>query len=297
MDLSVVILNWNTMDLLIDCLKAIDDTFHAPAFEVIVVDNASTDGSVDAVRQSFPGVRLIQNSENVGFARANNRAIRECRGRYILLLNSDAFVAPGAMTQLLQAMEADPQIGIAGANLFYPDGRPQSSHGQLPSLQSEVRSLFGLDKRLRGAFPDSGALPFIGTGYVEGACLMVRRQMFDQIGLLDERFYFYSEEIDLCYRAHQAGWKVVHVPSARVVHIGGGSAGPTANRYLMLYKAKLTYFAKHYGDRTSRLYFISIWCSTVSKIFIFTLLRWLGLRREKDTLWRNVARGLSNINP
>jgi GT2 family glycosyltransferase len=297
MDLSIIIVNWNTVGLLSDCLKAIYDHPASRSFEVIVVDNASTDGSPAMVRQDFPGARLIENSENVGFARANNQAIRESRGGCILLLNSDAFVDPVAISYMLRAMYADPSVGIVGANLFYPDGSPQLSHGPLPSLGSEVQSLFGLDKDGQITPQDFGESVSIETGYTKGACMLLKREMLDQIGLLDERFYFYSEEIDLCCRAHQAGWKVVHSPSAKVIHVGGGSAGPSANRYLMLYQAKLNYFAKHHSRSSQRLLYSAMRISAYIKAIVYSSIHRVKPGNEaKDILWRKVAAGLGGLH-
>ena len=186
---------------------------------------------------------------------------------------------------MLQVLGADPKIGIVGAELRYPDGRPQYSHGPLPTLALELASLWGLDKR-----PTPAAPGCLETGAVSGACFMVRRAMLDQIGLLDERYFMFSEEIDLCARAHRAGWKVVYLPGACVTHLGGGSTGQTARRVLLLYRAKLQYFEKYARKLEVRLLWSGMWVATLAKGAGYTLLRWASLGRLcRDGVWWEVS--------
>ncbi len=213
--------------------------------EAFVVDNGSSDGSQELVRTDFPEVTLIENRENLGFSKANNQAIRLCSGNYILLLNSDAFLTPHAVQKMIDAMESDLSIGIAGAHLVYPDGSWQVSHGALPTFWSEVASLFGLDK-FQMEKGDHG--PYQETGTVSGTCLLIRKTLLDQVGLLDEVFFMFSEEVDLCNRCHKVGAKVIYVPSAMVIHTNGGSTGKTVGRIMLLYSGKLQYFYKHFGS-------------------------------------------------
>jgi GT2 family glycosyltransferase len=294
-DLSVIIVNWNTRELLAKSLASVFVTIHKCSFEVIVVDNGSTDGSSQMVREQFPEVHLIENQENLGFARANNQAIRQCRGDFVLLLNSDAFLMQGAVDRMMELSLINDQAGIVGPTLFYPDGRSQRSHGPLPTLTSEMISLAGFDKiRLwpikRYRLPD----PF-ETGFVSGACMFVRRSMLQEIGLFDENFFFFSEEVDLCYRAHKAGWKVFFIPFAVAIHIEAGSSGMTANRRLNLYRGKLRYFAKHYGDSAKNQLLIAMRILTTIKVWSYSMLRWVTLGNiARDQFWRIVSAGLSS---
>ncbi len=286
-DLSIIIVNWNTRDLLQQCLEAVHATVHGLAFEVWVVDNASTDGSLAMLREEFPQVQVIENQENLGFARANNQALERCVGRYALLLNSDAFLGVGAAVALFGALQADPRAGIAGARLVYPDGRAQRSYSCLPSLLGEVGSLLGMDKvNTRVGKKGKGEVKEVGA--VSGACLLARRAMLDEIGLLDELFFMFSEEIDLCKRAWAAGWKVLHVPAAGVVHVAGGSSGLTSGRVLQLYRGKVQYFEKHYGLRTSQLLFAAMRYISQMKVWFYAL-----INPSKATLWRTVHKGLT----
>lgn len=296
MDLSIIIVNWNTRDLLKESLEAIYSTVYGFRFEVFVVDNASTDGSQNMVNQEFSQVELIRNVKNLGFARANNQAINESCGQYILLLNSDAFLGEGTVTQMVDLMNADPKVGVTGARLFYLDGRPQLSYGPIPTLMTEFISLVGLDKSIRKKHLERPNPYFVITGWVDGACMMVRRSTLNEIGLLDEDFFMFSEEIDLCHRAFMAGWKVIHVPTTRVIHIKGGSTGIIAKRILMLYRSKLQFFAKHYGSLDEHKLLRVMRFVTWMKVFVYKFIRIVSLGKiHKDVLWLSVAMGLKNI--
>jgi GT2 family glycosyltransferase len=295
MILSISIVSFNTCEILRKCLEAVENQISDLQYEVIVVDNASSDGSQEMVQRCFPLVRLIPNTENQGFARANNQAIRQSQGDYIMLLNSDAFVMEGAVEGLLDVMNSSPDIGIAGADLVYPDGRAQVRHGPLPTLFSEIRSLYGLDKS-SGAENIKSSGKVLSTGVVSGACLMVRRKMLDEIGLLDENIFMFSEEIDLCRRAHEAGYRVVQVPSARVVHCEGGSTGHDERRLLLLYKGKLYYFRKHSGRLAAALLLAAMWTGTLGKLLVYGALRILSHGRvRKEVVWLGVAKGLAGL--
>lgn len=296
MDLSIVIVNWNTREMLRECLDSLFNNIKGLDYEVIVVDNGSTDGSTQMVVEQFPDVRVIENRENVGFARANNQGISLSSGKYILLLNSDAFIQDDSIQKMLAVLEANPRVAIAGAKLVYPDGSPQVSHGPLPTLTIECLRLFGLDKILEIGQSADHFEEFIETGTVEGACFLTRRQALDQIGVMDEGYFFFSEEVDLCYRAHLHGWKVVFVPGTRVVHVRGGSTGVVPRRVLMLYRGKLQYFEKHFGGKERMRLYQLIAIATSLKLIVYTGLRILSFGRiKKDDLWKEVSQNLTKL--
>ena len=296
MELSIIVVNWNTCGLLKKCLRSIHDTVCKSSLEIIVVDNGSNDGSVEFVQEYFPQVKLIDNQENLGFARANNQAIRASNGKFILLLNSDAFLTPNAVQEMIRLMNGNPEIGIVGASLFYPDGRPQLSHGPIPTLRTEIWSLAGLDKVGSRINQRRSRVSFLETGTVSGACLLVRRTLLNEIGLLDENFFMFSEEVDLCHRAHKVGWKVVYLPTARVIHVGGGSTGVTAERILMLYHGKLQYYSKHFDDRVAHRLLAVMKLITTLKVKVYLLKKMLRPEcGKKAQLWREVADGLGNL--
>jgi N-acetylglucosaminyl-diphospho-decaprenol L-rhamnosyltransferase len=308
--------------MLRQCLRAVFATVQELVYETWVVDNGSSDGSTEMVSVEFPQVELICNPENLGFARANNLALRLIRGRYALLLNSDAFLTERAVAALVSLLEADPTVGIAGARLVYPDGREQRSYGRVPTLWSEMGSLIGLDKVWTGnsqGKPDLKGKPdgerrekgtqdgqarekrrlkslkrpeidifdVRETGVVSGACLLARRAMLDQVGLLDERYFMFSEEVDLCTRAQEIGWKVMYVPGALVVHVGGGSSGLTARRVLDLYLGKRQFFAKHYGRRKAHRLLTMMRVTSWMKVGLYQL-----FDRQRVKLWRDITKGL-----
>ena len=297
--LSIIIVNWNTCDLLRICLESAYRTTADIHPEVIVVDNGSSDGSPAMVSKEFPSVRLIQNTTNLGFARANNQAFQVSTGDFILLLNSDAFLKEGAANSLVHTMEAHPDIGITGARLVYLDGRPQVSFEKLPNLYSESLRLAGLDKvfwRLSRGQKTSNTHDYYEVGVVSGACLMVRRVMVEQIGLFDENFFMFNEETDLCFRAHAANWKVVHNPAAQAAHVGGGSTGVTPERVLRLYKAKLLYFQKHDGEKAKNQLFMVMRLLVGVKLVVYTLIAKIYSGRvQKATFWRQVQIGLGDF--
>jgi len=289
-DLSVIIINWNTRQLLSQCLQSVVDNLHDLMIESFVVDNGSTDNSVEMVRKEFPEVTLIENRENLGFAKANNQAIQLSHGRYILLLNSDAFLTPNAIQSMLNVMESDLSAGIAGAHLVYPDGRSQVSHRPLPNYWTEINSLFGLDKM---SIRKINHRKYDEIGSVIGACMLIRKSLLDQIGLLDEAFFMFNEEVDLCNRCHKVGSKVVYLDSAIVVHVEGGSTGQTVQRVIRLYSGKLHYFNKHFGANSElRLKRIMI-IATNLKIVIYRFLKYLSLGHiRKDEFWYAVSNEL-----
>jgi N-acetylglucosaminyl-diphospho-decaprenol L-rhamnosyltransferase len=284
LDLSIIILNWNTRDLLAQCLKSLYDTMSNLDFEIIVVDNASTDGSAEMVRREFPQVRLIQNAENVGFARANNQAIRVSQGRCVLLFNSDAIATPGAIHSLVGLADAEPRAGIVGAQLLNLDGSFQASHTPFPTLWQEFLILTGLGRLLRGRwYPSYGPEEDKGSqvvDYVEGACMLVRREAFEDVGGLDEGYFMYAEEVDWCYAMRQKGWQVWYHPAAKVIHLGGGSSqNRRPQREGDLYRSRVCFFRRHYGDRATGLLKLQIYGFTALKIVIHGLLRLVSAGR------------------
>jgi GT2 family glycosyltransferase len=260
-DLSIVIVNWNTRDLLSRCLRCVYDTTLDLEFEVIVVDNASTDGSQEMVRQKYPGASLIANTKNNGFAKANNQAIRRSQGRYVLLLNSDAFVRENTIEHTVAFMDGHREAGMAGCKLLYEDGRLQPSCYAFPTLFTEFCIAVGLDR----LFPRSRLFGKYGMTYwdfndirevdvILGAFMLVRATAIDEVGLMDERYFMYSEEVDWCYRFREKGWKIYFGPHVEAVHLLGGSTRQVrAEMLIHLYGNRIEFFRKHHGELSARL--------------------------------------------
>ena len=248
---SILIVSWNTRDLLAQCLASV--YAHPPdcPYDVWVVDNASADGSAAMVRQRFPDVHLIQNTENAGFARANNQAIRSSNGELVLLLNSDTIVQQGALGRMV-SFAAQAGAAIVGADVRNADGTLQWSYGQFPTVFSETLYALGLNSR--GPFAGRLSMPAAPSGqgtetdWVLGAALLVRRSVLDRVGLLDEDFFMFSEEVDLARRVKTAGGKVYALGGARIIHLGQQSTRQVSGAMKAeLFRSKVRYFRKHHG--------------------------------------------------
>jgi hypothetical protein len=257
----VIIVNWNTKDLVCQCIDSLAQTLKKTDTEVFVVDNGSTDGSLGVVREKFPGVRLIENPVNLGFAKANNQAISLSSREYLLLLNPDTQVKDEAIERMLSFMDAHPEAGVVGAQLLNVDASKQNSIANFPSLATEL-----LNKSfLRWLFPDK--FPGKETDYpgpvevdsVIGACMMARRKALEQVGLLDEEYFLFLEETDCCYRMKKAGWKIYHIPQAKILHFQGKSAEAEKGKArIEYYRSRYHYFRKNRGSFQSSVLFIGL---------------------------------------
>lgn len=271
--LSVIVVAWNTRELLRMCLRTVYAQGLPPGcapLEVIVVDNASSDGSRDMVRGEFAAVRLVENPANLGFAAANNQGLRLASGRYQVLLNPDTELHPGALGALAEFLDGYPEAGAAGALLLNPDGSLQTSAYPMLGLGKELWRMFHLDRALRLASYPLEAWSEDGprrVGVAQGACLALRREALDGVGLLDERYFMYTEEVDLCYRLAQAGWGVYWVPQARVLHFGGQSTRQVeAQMFLQLYESKVRFFRKHRGPWAARFYKLILAAASLPRV-------------------------------
>jgi GT2 family glycosyltransferase len=305
--LSIIIVNWNTCEMLASCLQSVQESLArfplaaGAAAEILVVDNASRDGSAAMLQARFPDVRLIHNRFNVGFACANNKAIVQSQGEYILLLNPDTVVHDDGLAQLVQFLDAHPQAGVAGSRLLNPDGSLQVSCAPFPTLSRELWRMLHLD-RLSAygvcAMHRWSLEQPRQVDAVQGASLLVRRALLDQVGLLDEEYFMYTEEIDLCYRIHRAGWQIYWVPASRVTHYGGQSTRLVASdMFLHLYLSKVQYVRKHHGAASANLYKVVLAGSGLLRLLVSPL-AWLqrpAVRRGKWRLARNYGRLLLTL--
>jgi GT2 family glycosyltransferase/glycosyltransferase involved in cell wall biosynthesis len=254
-DVCAVIVSYNTRDLLERCLKALHTEQGDVGLRVIVVDNGSSDGSVELVRERFPDVELMPLNENVGFARANNMAFERCRGDYVLLLNSDAFLAPGALAELVAAARRNPRAGAVGPRLHNPDGTLQRSAWPFPHARRLALEAFGLHRPLRrlGLMEDLGTWGHDeerSVDFLIGACLLLRADALAEVGAFDERFWLYGEEADLQRRLADRGWGVVFAPAAIATHVGAASSLDSAERLRHFYTGQMRFLTKH-GNRIS----------------------------------------------
>lgn len=268
-DLLVVILNYRTPDLTIDCLRSlVTEVESLPGTRVVVSDNASGDGSVEKISAAINTqgwsnwVSLMPLARNGGYAFGNNAVIRPALESaepptYFLLLNPDTIVRPGALKALVDFMEQHPQAGIAGSRLEYPDGTPQCSAFRFHTLLSELDAglRLGVVSNLLAQWVVAPPIPetICQTDWVAGASMIVRRELFEQVGLLDEKYFMYYEEMDFCLQAKRAGWTCWYVPSSRVIHLVGQSSGvtdtkrPPKRRPQYWFDSRRRYFVKNYG--------------------------------------------------
>ena len=280
MKLSIIIVNWNTRDLLARCLSSIQLNPPDELYDVWVVDNASQDDSVSMVQEQFPTVHLIANTANAGFARANNQAIRACSGDYVLVLNSDTEIQPSALQHLVRILEATPQAGAAGPKMLNPDRTLQNSYGSLPSVLDELVGpyLFDLFTKPWGRIGSKWLVkqlnsdPYLRVDRVSFACTLIRRKVLEKVGLLDEQFLFYSEDYDWFRRIKKAGWWAIFCPQAEVIHYWGGSSKKNNEWALsQLYRSKRIYFAKQGGPLSESILRLGLTVRFAAKLAVASL--------------------------
>jgi GT2 family glycosyltransferase len=253
MDISVVIVNWNTKDFLEQCLDSLSMTPSARSTEIIVVDNASSDGSVEMVEGRFPQVKLIRSDENLGFARGNNLGIQHSSGRYISLINSDVKVLPGCMDSLADYLDRNPAVGNVGPRILNSDLTLQSSSRRFPTLWNNLCSATGLATAFKGSrfFSGEHMLFFphdriMAVDVLVGCFWMLRKEVIKEVGLLDESFFMYGEDVDWCRRCWNAGWQIVFLPNAQAIHYRGGSSGTQVVRLAVVQQSSVFhYWSKH----------------------------------------------------
>lgn len=278
MDVSIVIASWNTRDILHDCLSSIYRQTSEFPFEVIVVDNGSADGSVEMVKSDFSQVHLIANSENLGYAGANNQAMTIARGRYILLLNSDTIVLNNAIGKMMAFADSHPEAGVIGCRVLNADQSFQSSCFMFPSLlnmffaaiylpQLFPRSkIFGRERMLWFDWRKT-----CEVDVVVGCFMFVRREAIDQIGMMDDRLFMYCEETDWCYRFKRAHWKIVYTPCAEIIHLGKVSSLRMKPKMMLQLRGSMLFFFKKHRGRFS----YTLACLLVSLFFFLRIPFWL----------------------
>jgi N-acetylglucosaminyl-diphospho-decaprenol L-rhamnosyltransferase len=302
-DLSIVILNWNVCELLDRCLASLRSDHYA--LEIIVVDNASHDDSVALVREKYPRATLIANTENRGFTGGNNQGIAAARGRYILVLNPDTEVLANALDCLVRYLDDHPGVGALGPQLLNPDRSIQSSRRRFPTLTTaffESTWLQGLaPKQILAQYYMDDVPPDQAheVDWLNGACTVFRREVLDRVGGYDaQNFFMYSEELDLCRRVKEAGWKIVYLPEAQVVHyVGQSSDQAVAARHIYFQTSKVHYFRKWHGAFQANLLRLFLLSHYIWQIGLESAKRLLGSKRELrmqrvKVYWQVVRTGL-----
>ncbi len=280
--LSIVIVNWNTEIQLRECLASVVNNNESIPTEVIVVDNCSADRSCEMCGSEFPNVKLIINECNVGFARANNTAIRASSGDFIMLLNPDTQVRPNTMSRMIEFMRDNPSAGVVGPKIIEPNGEIQGSARKFPSLRtaflgrtSFLRKIFGSSSVATDEIPclahkSDDALE---VDWVNGACMFVRKEAIEQTGLLDEKFFMYWEDADWCFRIIKSGWKVFWLPTAEILHLTGESSRQAKIKTIVFFhKSIFYYFSKNINENKSfalnALVWSLVWARCAAKISV-----------------------------
>jgi N-acetylglucosaminyl-diphospho-decaprenol L-rhamnosyltransferase len=282
MDLSIIIVSWNTSKLLSQCLESIYRSELRSTFEIIVVDNGSTDDSISILNTNFPDVNVILNDRNLGFAKANNQGLAMAKGRYILLLNSDTIVLPGAFDEMIRVADLNPQTGVIGPKLLNMDGTLQKSWSSFPSFLSEL-----VGKNFRIRHPIVTIPNTYDVDWIMGACMLVRAATIQDVGKMDEDYFFYSEETDWCFRIKRKNWKIWYLTSAKIYHLGGGSTKRGSVMQLVsLYQSKLLYFKKNHGNFMTTVLRIGLaFSNTLGIIRRVIFLDW----RDRDAAFQRIA--------
>jgi GT2 family glycosyltransferase len=298
-DVSVVIVSWNTRALLLDAIDSLKKTTHATSFELIVVDNASADGSVEAVTELHPDVKVIRNPDNYGFARANNIGFAIARGDAFCLVNTDVLARDGAVDTLWQYLREHPRVGAVGPRTFDGDGGVRRNVRRFPDLRNALGDHLWLRRPFPAVFPGR-SLSLASTespclvDVLSGCFLMVRREAVEEIGPLDEGFFFYGEDTDWGRRLRDGGWDCVYLPQAEAIHFGGGStAAYPVTYYLAMEKADLRYWRKH-QPATARHAYVAIRLLHNLASIVWWSMVWLGRPDRRDPAGLKVRGNATN---
>ncbi|MBX3066813.1 MAG: glycosyltransferase family 2 protein [Anaerolineae bacterium] len=286
-DLSIIIVNWNVKPYLAACLDSIRANAHGISYEVIVVDSASHDGSVEMLRERFPTVTVIAETENVGYTKGNNIGLKIAKGRYLLLLNPDTEIIANALAQMVRYMDDHADVGISGPLTLNSDGTTQWTKRRFPTLltgifdstflqphapPAVIRYYYALD------IPDDATAD---VDWVQGSALLTRRSIYDQIGGLDEGYIMFSEEMDWCKRIRDAGWRTIYLGGARIVHHGGKSTEQVqAKMHIYFQQSKIRYFRKFKGRLIAGIVHVFLIFNYAEQIAVDWLKALIGHKRE-----------------
>jgi GT2 family glycosyltransferase len=297
MELSIVIVNWNSTDFTIGCIQSIQSTTSELAYEIIVVDNASADDSWRTIPAKFPGAKLVRSDRNLGFARANNLGVEHAEASKILFLNPDTVVLHDAISQMSKLLDSSPDIGVLGCRLLNRDLSLQTTCVQpFPTISNQILTIDWLKRRwpklelwgMRALFSEDST-EVCEVQVVCGACLMVKRSVFEKVGGFSTEYFMYAEEMDLCHKIRDAGWKVCHARSAQVLHFGGQSTKKRGDSFSHIVMRESVYrlLRKFRGTRYAQLYRMAVFISAVIRLSVLLLLRVVpdGLVDRTNVVW------------
>jgi GT2 family glycosyltransferase len=282
MDVSVCIVNWNTKDMLANCINSLLDKTCGISYEIIIVDNNSADGSAEMIRHCFPQCKLVDSKQNLGFARGNNLGFREATGKYILFLNPDTILITNAVYGMFMFLEAHDDVGAVGSKLLNQDKTIQFTCARTyPTLLNQLSDLMMLNR----LFPKSSLFSTIEMSYwdhnnsqyvdcLSGACLFVRKSLIEMLNGFDENIFMYAEEVDLCFRIKKAGWKLYYLANEEIYHLDGASSKKRSEKYfsvILQRQSNFYYFLKHFGIFQAQLYRTIFFLGSIFRMLIVLL--------------------------
>lgn len=287
-DLSIIVVSYNVRELLLNCLESIFTFVKGISFEIIVIDNASNDGTVNALRDQFPSVRSITNSSNIGFARANNQGFRISRGHFILMLNPDIKIINDSISKMVDILRENDSIGILGCKLVNPDGSFQCAGFKFPTFwQLAKTSIINLSFSPKEKHRSS----LVRVDWVLGACIMFNKRILDDIGYLDENYFMYGEEKDFCFRTKKKGYQVYCYVGGKVIHYGNQSARKVqSSSFLEFHKSQNRFFAKHYAHPYANLCKLMLFLGVLLRLAFWSFLNLFiksGNARSKKQMYHH----------
>ena len=289
-DMSIVLVGWNNKAYLGPCLDSLYDGKLKSSFDVVVVDNGSTDGSQEMLREQYPEVMIIQNEKNEGLGRASNQGIEATKGKYVLLLNNDTIVNGPSFDLMVKYMDENPKVGAVGGKLLNEDGSIQACYNNFSTLGEEFLIATRIGELINPGYPavtdseEEKSVDWLGS-----ACLLLRRKALDEVGLLDDSYFIYGDEADLQFRLKKAGWEVYYLPQATTIHFGGRSMDRWRRRK-MVYRGKMLFYKKNYGPlQTFLLRLMLAFLSTIKLViwgvsYIFPTKRDLAKKELRSNL-------------
>jgi len=303
-DLSIIIVSWNVRDYLAACLESIRLNAGGLSLELIVVDSASTDGTVEMLRQRYPSVTVLAQTQNIGFTRGNNLGLQTAAGRNVLLLNPDTEIVGDALVQMVNALDGETAVGIVGPHTLNTDGSTQSTRRRFPTLVTAIFESTWLQRfaprRVLDRYyaRDIADTATADVDWVQGSALIARREVYTQIGPLDEQYVMFSEELDWCKRARDAGWRAVYIGSATIIHHGGKSTDQVAaSKHIYFQQSKIRFFRKFHGPLPAFVLRVVLLANYVYQLLLEAFKGAVGykptLRRERVSVYWQVIRALA----
>lgn len=278
--LSIILVCWNNKAYLDPCLKSLYDSGMKNSFDVIVVDNGSTDGSQQMLAEKYPEVKVIQNTENLGLGKASNQGIEATSGKYVLLLNNDTIVNGSSFDTMVDFLDQHPEAGAVGGKLLNSDGTIQACYNYFSTLKEEFFVATRLGELIRPGYPAiMNADEVKSVEWLGSACLMLRRSSLDEVGVLDEGYFIYGDEADLQYRLKKAGWHIYYLPHATTIHFGGRSMDRWKRRK-MVYRGKMIFFEKNYGSFQAFLLRMMLGILSIIKLMVWSFAYIIPSKRD-----------------